>query len=367
MDDFDDLLETPEETQEEQETGSGLGEPLVNPESTLDVNPDTEETEEATPTAESKEETEETEVSDDPIIAFLQSKGVKDPSKIPFINEKGETEDVDFNTLTAEEKLEILNELSDPGLSDDEINTINYLRQNRMSLNEIINYFSNKAVEDYLNENPDKRHQKTYSIDEYTDDDLYLVDLHNRFPDFSDEELLAELNSAKENSETFSKKVEAIRTSYKKMEDEYNQEQQNREAQQAEDLRNNLLDVSRNFNEIQLDYTDDQSDSLVVEEADKQKIISYLMDTDSEGKSAFVRDLENPAALFELGWLRTQGADALANMSQYWKGQLAEARSINKKLQAKLDKYEKNHSSVVVPSEDNKKEPADYWDTAGLL
>ena len=58
MGDFDDLLETPEETQEEQETGSGLGEPLVNPESTLDANPDTEEAEETTPTTESEEATE---------------------------------------------------------------------------------------------------------------------------------------------------------------------------------------------------------------------------------------------------------------------------------------------------------------------
>lgn len=352
---FDSLLDEPVHTEEEESTGNSLGDPIVDPEQ------DIEEPAQETTENSAEEQTTEEPISDDPIVAFLNSRGIKDATKIPFINDNGEEESVDFKDLSPEEKLDILNELADPGLSQEEINTVNYLRQNNLSLNQLMNYVADQAVARYLNEHPEAKHEKVYSIDEYTDDDLFLADLHNRFPDFTDEELMAELDSAKANPDSFAKKTEAIRTSYKQMEDEYNQEQQQREAQAAEDLRNNLIEVSKNFNEIQLDYTDDTSDSLVVEEGDKQKIISYLMDTDSEGKSAFVRDLENPAALFEIGWLRTQGAEALANTTQYWKGQLAEARSINKKLQTELNKYKnKKDNSVVVQSEDDHKNNADY-------
>lgn len=369
MNDFDELLnETVEQNQEQmqEEHHEGLGTPLTPPDEEVDN--ESVETEGA-----SEESTEEqpstSEEITDPLIAFLNSRGIKDPTKIPFISEDGETEEVDFNSLSSEEKLEILNEIADPGLSEEEINTINYLRKNNTNLQQVIDYFAQQRLEQYLAEHKDAVPQKQYSIDEYTDEDLFIIDLHNRFPDFTDEELLAELNAAKENQESFTKKANAIRTTYKELEDQHNLEQQQREEQAALDLRNNLYEVANNFNEIQLDYTDDKSDSLVVEAEDKQKVISYLMDTDSEGKSAFIKDLENPAALFELGWLRTQGAEALANTAQYWKGQLAEARSINKKLQAELDRYKKKgDNSVVVRPEDHKKEnTADYWDSAGLL
>ena len=152
-----------------------------------------------------EQKNDETEQTDNALNAFLKTKGIVDPTKIQFENENGEIEDVDFNSLSREEQLTILNELTSPDLSDHELEVINYLRQNRVNFNEVIDYFANQKLEAYLNEHPESVHQKNYSIDDYTDDELYIADLKSKYPSFSDEELLSKLNTAKYNEDLFQK------------------------------------------------------------------------------------------------------------------------------------------------------------------
>ena len=137
---------------------------------------------------------------------YLKDLGVSDSKAIQFENEDGEIETVDFDTLDRETQLTMLRELTDPGLSEHEIQVVNYLRQNNASFDDVVNYFAEQRLQQYLTENPDQVHQKVYSIDEYTNDELYLADLKNKYPDFTDEELLAELDAAKLNEELFNKK-----------------------------------------------------------------------------------------------------------------------------------------------------------------
>ena len=86
---------------------------------------------EGTEEPEEDEEFEESEESEAPVFegnalySFLQTRGVKDPTKLVFSNEDGSTEEVDFATLTPEEQLDILQQVTDPGLTEDEINTVN--------------------------------------------------------------------------------------------------------------------------------------------------------------------------------------------------------------------------------------------------
>jgi len=180
---------------------------------------------------------------------------------------------------------------------------------------------------------------------------------------------LSKLNEAKANEELFKKEADTLRNSYKAQEDQVEAALAQQEQQQIQDLRDNLLNAASNFNEIQLDYTDDTSDSLIVEDADKQKMLSYLIDQDANGKSALIRDLENPDALIELAWLRTQAADVLSGITQYWKKNLADARAENKKLQAKIDDLSKRNSSVVIPKQpDSDNAPQKTaWDNSDLL
>ena len=363
---FDDLLDNVE-SQEPTE----LEEPTE-----LSEQEELEETEESEELEES-EESEEPEESEAPVFegnalySFLQTRGVKDPTKLVFSNEDGSTEEVDFATLTPEEQLDILQQVTDPGLTEDEINTVNYLRKHQMSMAQVMEAYAQQKLDAYLNEHPEDVHQKSYAIDDYTDDDLYLVDLKKRYPDFTDEEILSKLDEAKKNEDLFAKETEILRNAYKAQEDQAEAERVQLEQQQAEDLRNNLIAAASNFNEVQLDYTDDESDSLVIEDADKQQMISYILDQDADGKSQLVKDLENPDTLIELAWLRTQGAEVLSSVTKYWKETLAEARAENKKLQAQIDKLnKKNGSTVVVPKAPHVKEDTkaySAWDNSGLI
>lgn len=291
-----------------------------------------------------------TETVSDFLHTFLKSKGIEDPSKLQWEDENGEITDVDFDSLSEEDKLNILNDLSDPGLSQAEIDTINYLRQNNVTLNQVVDYFSRKAVDDYLAQNPDQVHQKTYEIDDYTDDELYLSALKMQYPNFTDEELTSKLETAKSNETLFKKEVGALREEFKKEEEAQIEAQKQQEQQAYDDLVGNLKNVLGNFNEVALDSTDPESDVLEIEDSDKDLVLAYLLNQDTDGKSQLVKDLENPATLIELAWLRTQGRTLIDNTTRYWKDLLKQERKEKAKLQKELESYQtRNEQSVVVP------------------
>lgn len=303
----------------------------------------------------SEEQTEELhEEPDDFISSYLKSYGIEDASKIQMQDESGEIKEVNFNSLSEEEKLNIFKELADPGYTDYEKDVINYLRTNNVTLNDVINYYSNKAVEDYLSQNPEKAHQRYHSIDEYTDDEVYLADLKNKYPDFTDEELVSKLESAKTNEDLFAKEVSAIRASQIAYEEEQLKLQQAQEEQSYQELQNNLQAALSNFTQIDLDPEDTDKDALALDitDADRDIMLRYLIERDKDGKSQLVRDLEDPNALIELAYYRTRERDNLTGLTRYWKNELANERKEKAKLQKELDRLKnKGKNSFVVQPE----------------
>lgn len=309
-----------------------------------------------------------TDTVSDFLHTFLKEKGIEDPSKLQWEDENGEITDVDFDNLSDEDKLNVLNSLADPGLSQAEIDTINYLRQNNMTLNQVVDYFSKKAVDDYLAQNPDQVHQKTYEIDDYTDDELYLSALKMQYPNFTDEELTSKLETAKSNEELYKKEVVALREEFKKEEEAQIEAQKQKEQQEYDDLVGNLKNVLGNFNEVALDSTDPESDVLEIEDSDKDLVLAYLLNQDTDGKSQLVKDLENPTTLIELAWLRTQGRTLIDNTTRYWKDLLKQERKEKAKLQKELESYQtRNEQSVVVPKPPKKNENSNSIPTFGSV
>lgn len=305
-----------------------------------------------------------TEVNNSIVTEYLKSYGISDPSKIQFENEEGGVDEVDFNSLSQEEQLTMLKELGDPGYTDYEKNVINWMRSNNTDLEGIVNYYANQAVQNYINSQTAP--EKTYSIDEYSDEELYMADLKARFPDFTDEEIEDKLASAKLNEETFKKEVDSLRSYYKAEEDAQAQESEAQEQQQYEALRNSVLNAASNFQEVLLDSEDPNGDALEIEDADRQQMLSYLLEPGVDGRSQFDKDLSDPAALIELAWLRTNGRDTLTNISQYWKRELATTRKELAKTKKELEKYTKDNKSVVVSKVKSPKKDAknvsDLWD-----
>lgn len=349
---FDDLLTTERDDNVEPQPGElkpldPTDDPLLND----FVNSQAQDTDSVEdPNDDPDSEDKHTDTVSDFLHTFLKEKGIEDPSKLQWEDENGEITDVDFDNLSDEDKLNVLNSLADPGLSQAEIDTINYLRQNNVTLNQVVDYFSKKAVDDYLAKNPDQVHQKTYEIDDYTDDELYLSALKIQYPNFTDKELTSKLETAKGNEELYKKEVATLREEFKKEEEAQIEAQKQQEQQAYDDLVGNLKNVLGNFNEVALDSTDPESDVLEIEDSDKDLVLAYLLNQDTDGKSQLVKDLENPATLIELAWLRTQGRTLIDNTTRYWKDLLKQERKEKAKLQKELESYQtRNEQSVVVP------------------
>lgn len=290
------------------------------------------------------------------ITNYLKEFGIEDPTKLQMEDESGQITEVDFNTLSDDEKLNIFKELSDPGYSDYEKQVIDYLRRNNATLDDVVKYYSDKAIEDYLSEHPEDAHQKVYDIDSYTDDEIYLADLKNKYPDFTDEELTEKLDSAKLNEELFNKEVQAIRTAQKAYEDEQARQQEELEKQSYQELQQNLQNAMSNFNEILLDPDDPKSDALQIEDSDRAIMLKYLTELGKDGKSQLVKDLEDPNALIEIAYYRTRERDNITGLTRYWKNELANERKEKAKLQKELDKIKNKgkNSFVETPKKDKK-------------
>jgi len=228
----------------------------------------------------------------DVITSFLKEFGVEN-GKITYENDNGDTEEVNFNELDSAEQLNILKELTTPNLAEHEIETINFLRKNNVTLQDVVEYYSQVAIQNYIKENGAP--QRDYSIDEYSDDELYFADLKAKYPDMTDEEIQADVDAAKENEELFKKKADAIRKQYKAKEDERTQAIQQQQKDQYVAFDNSIKQSITNFNEISLDYKDNSPERrvLVVDNNMKNDIYNYLMRVDENGKSQFAKDLED--------------------------------------------------------------------------
>lgn len=226
----------------------------------------------------------------DVLTTFLSQYGIEN-GKITYENDNGDTEEVNFNELDSAEQLNILKELTTPDLADHEIETINFLRKNNVTLQDVVEYYSQVAIQNYINTNGPV--QRDYSIDEYSDEELYFADLKAKYPEMTDEEIQADVDSAKENEELFKKKADAIRKQYKAKEDERTQAIQQQQKDQYVAFDNSIKQSITNFNEISLDYKDSKADALVIDNNMKNEIYNYLMRVDENGKSQFAKDLED--------------------------------------------------------------------------
>lgn len=269
---------------------------------------------------------EEPQDEEDVISAFLRSKGIN-PNSIKFTGEDGQQEEHKFADLSAEEQLQILqyNDLDDNyGLTNEETQLINSLRSNNLSVQDYNNYIAKQAIENYTKNNT----QPQYQVDSISDDELFIIDLKARIPELSDEEVLAELDSAKANEDLFTKKVQSIRDDYKQKEDLIEQqEQQLRQqeaAQQAQQFEQLII------NTIQENDSIDLGDSqLALSVDDKNEIASFILDEDATGVRYISRALDDPATLVKMVWYALKGEEAFSKISDYYKSKISEAAKYN--------------------------------------
>ena len=257
------------------------------------------------------------EVVDDSLLSdFLKTRGIDDISRIKFEDDNGNIEEKSWNSLSKEEKFNILNtplttESDDQveGLSDEEIQLLSTIRQSNLSPSEYIQQIQGQSVVQ----------EPTYKIDDLSDDEIFILDLESRVGELSDDMAVQALNTAKQNEELFKKQVEGIRKEYKEREDYQSQQEQAEIEQQQQEAYNQFQDTIINsigqFSSIgNLDLNFD--------DADREELAQFMLSRDEAGNNYLWQALQDPDTLVKAAWFILNGDEALNNISDYFVNQI---------------------------------------------
>ena len=258
------------------------------------------------------------EESDDYMSDFLKSRGIDDPSKIIFEDDNNQMIQRDWKDLSKEEKLNILNmpldqhEEEDNGnnLTEEEINLLNQIRQSNMTPSEYIQQLSAGEV----------IQEPQYSIDQLSDDEVYILDLESRVGELSEEQAAQALNIAKQqDEELYKKQIEGIRKEYKEREDFKNQQTQAQIEQEQQEAFNayrdsvvNAIDNLTSIGNLDLNF----------EDADKENLAEFMLSQDESGKNYLYEALQDPEILTKAAWFILNGEEAFNSITDYFKNQI---------------------------------------------
>lgn len=251
----------------------------------------------------------------DYIDRFLRSRGI-DPQSVRIADEQGVIEEVPFESLSTDEKLAIL-DTDKYQLSDDEINTLNFLRQNNISLQEYSEYIKNESIKEYLNQT-----NSVTNVDDYTDEVIFKADLINRFgEDISDEELDKEWEAAQVNPTLLEKKIGVLREQFKQREIDNRNAAEQQAAAQKEDQFQTFAGMMQNAaNGI------DTIMSVEVDNEQKNDILKFCLERDVNGQSQFNKFFNDPEAVFKMAWFMKYGEQAIEAVHDYWRKQVGQSR-----------------------------------------
>lgn len=287
-------------------------------------------------------------VEESALESFLKGKGIQDIHKIKFEDEDGTETERDWDSLNTEEQLNILNsnrESPETGLDDEEIELINQIRMSKMS--------PSQYIQSLIPVQEDEPH---YTVDDISDEELYMLDLQTRIEDITDEQLQSALNKAKEDEDLFKKQVAGIRNEYKQIEDNKKaaeeaaqQEQATLQYQQFSDDIINSIQGLRNIGELDISMDNE----------DMERLANFILNRDATGVSYFARALNDPEELVKMAWFALNGEEVLNSISNYYKKQINQIskQNYNKGLEdgkkGKVVIKESSNKPQLVKSIDN--------------
>lgn len=262
--------------------------------------------------------------NEDAVDILLREQGIEDKSKIKFENDEGQTEEVNWNDLDADTQLNILssgNEEEDTGLTNDEINLINSIRQSQLTPAEYLNYAQNIGINQYAQQ-LQQSIRPQYQVDDISDDELYVIDFMTRTNATEDEAFKA-LEREKEDLGLYQKQINSIRNEYRATEEESYQldaYQRQEEAQaQLNQFANNIGYEINNFNDF-------AGYDLNLDSRDKQEIYEFITGRDPAGYSYLAKALNDPAILTRMAWFVLHGEQMVRDVDDYYKRELTNTR-----------------------------------------
>lgn len=270
-------------------------------------------------------ETPEGEKEESIVDSLLKAKGIVD-GKVKFIDENNETQEVNFYDLTREEQLDILNneeETPTPAsaqqFTGDTEELVQYLKDNNLTVDQFLEGYK-QSIENSIAE----KDSINYEIDAYDDQELYLLDLKNKF-DLTDEELVQELEKELQNEDLFKRKVDKLREEYKNLEDQYKESQkvefEQKQQEQYDQFSQQMVDVAINTPEFY---------GIELEDDEKNEVLSFLLDLDDNGSTEFYKALNDPAKLYEAAWFLRYGKESFDMLKNAYESEIAKLKKPDK-------------------------------------
>lgn len=313
-----------------------------------------------TPTEDSENETENTELEEDSFISeLLRSRGILDPNKIKFENDNGEIEELDWDSLDTQAKLNILNssnEDTETGLDASEIELINAIRQSQLTPAEYIQYIQRTGVETYIQNTQNQGYVS--SIDQYSDEELYVMDLISRSQEITKEEALEALERAKSNDVLFRKQMGAIRNEYKKAEEESIQYARLKQEQDAQEVYNQFAEQ---IEDSIINFKEFSGCELNMSNEDMQDLYNFITGFDNAGNNWFNKALNDPDTVVQMAWFILNGEKMIQDMNEYYQKEITNVRkeSYNKGLK---DASGKDKPSVTYKPRTRSNATQTYYD-----
>lgn len=290
----------------------------------------------------------------DPAIEeLLRYRGIDDSSRIKFESDNGELEEVDWNSLSTEDKLGILQSEDvsynpEVDLDDSEIQLINAIRQNKMTPAEYLNYVQRSGINNYI-QNQGNLHMNNYSVDELDDETLYAMDLIAKFGEdnISNDEIEEKLYTAKTNPELFEKEINAIRNEYRQREDENRRYEQNQIQQNQVNQYNRFAESIEN--EIR-NFTSFGGYDISMDEDEMEELYDFITGFDAAGVSIFGKALNNPQLLVKMAWFALNGEEAMNDINNYWTSEIknvSRSRNIENRNNVEIVKKSSKRSNSI--------------------
>lgn len=260
------------------------------------------------------------EESSDLIDQILADRGIKDRNDIKFEDENGQIQSRAWDDLSIEEQRNILsydyNYDPEEELNDEEIDFINYLRSNGITPQQYVQAWNESTQNAYQSgqQSVTPESNSTFAVDDFSNDDLFILDLQARNENITDEEALEMLNNAKLNESLFEKQIEGLRNEYRQLEqNKQQQEEAERNYQQEQEFQefsNNIVENINglsNFGSLDIDLDDD----------DKEELASFILDKDETGVSYLGKALNDPQTLVQMAWFALHGEKTFNEIDRY--------------------------------------------------
>ena len=278
------------------------------------------------------------------VSSLLKTRGIEDKSKIKFENDEGYVEEVDWDNLSTRDKLNILQSSEatpETGLDESEIQLINTIRNSGMKPAEYLQFIGNGEVQRYIQNN----YQPQFEIDQYSDDELFLMDFMSRMGEVTEDEAAEALQRAKTNENLYQKQIDSIRNEYKQAEKENLMQEQLEQEQHAqeeyEQFSNQIVDEINNLTEI-------QGFDLNMDSDDMQTLYDFITGQDAAGNNYLAKALSDPQTLVKTAWLALNGDQMINDISSYFQKEIASVRreSYNKGVTDTQKKMNKSNNVV---------------------